>query len=49
MFPQGDRKEKKKAISGGVNVLVVLDMVFGEHMNLQFIIWTETLLFLSFN
>lgn len=27
MFSQGDRKEKKKAISDGVNVSVVLNMV----------------------
>ncbi len=30
MFSQGDRKEKKKAISDGVNVSVVLDMVLGN-------------------
>ena len=30
MFSQGDRKYKKKAISDGVNVSVVLDMVLGN-------------------
>jgi len=30
-FSQGDRKYKKKEISDGVNVSVILDMVLGTH------------------